>query len=191
MKRTPDIGRHFTGLGPTLFSYSLEEKKRILVVGGLILLGAALFTVWRMRSDKYLVKKQFESICQAVSKQPGEGNAAMTVKMLTLGNLLDETVLVDLRGFPWNGESGSEELVSLAMRGRGYLDSLQVDPLEIEMDFLESGHVVACCAVRVSARSRNGFDHSTEIREFVSELVKNDERTWRFRSFREAEVLRR
>ncbi len=165
--------------------------KKILVIAGIAAIAVICLLVWRMRSDKYLVRKQFRAICEAVSKSSGEGNAAMTVKMLTLGNLLDDTVMVDLKAFPWNGVSSGEELVSLAVRGRSFVDYLQIDALEIETDFPEPGRAVARCAVRVAARSKQGYDYPAEIRSVMSELRKVDGRTWRFQSFLEDELIRR
>ena len=59
----------------------------------------------------------------------------MGVKMATLANLLNDTVVISIKDFPFNSEMPADELVSLASRGRTYFDYMEITILDVETEF--------------------------------------------------------
>lgn len=164
-------------------------KKNIELIIAIAVLGGILFYVFQGESRK--VRKQFVSLANAVSKPAGEGNASMAMKMVTLSNLLHDTVSINIKDFPFNSEMPADELVSLCSRGRVYFDYLQITILDVETEFTSKTKAVARCAVKLQTRSRTGDYNFDEIREFSSELVKGENKKWRFASFRQDELLQK
>ena len=163
-------------------------KKIILTVLALLIVGAAAF--WLLRSEKHKIKKQFKALAECVSKESGEGNIAMAAKMMSLGNHLAENVILGIRDLPMFHEMTSEEIVSLATRGRGFIDELHITIVDVETDILSKEKAQSRCSAKVRLRSKSREYDYDELRTFSSDLVKIDGK-WRFASFKEDELIKR
>lgn len=139
-------------------------------------------------TDARRVRRRLDDLAEAVSKESGEGNIVMVFKMQTLGNLLDDRVSVYLRDYPFPNETSNAELVSLATRGRTYFHSLSVSIVETEVELLGGEQARCRCSARVNGSSQ---DRSyRETRFFDADLRKIDGE-WRFRAFREDNLLKK
>ncbi len=163
-------------------------KKIIWAVLVLIVAGVAAF--YLLRSEKHKIKKQFKGIAACVSKESGEGNIAMAAKMMSLGNYLTENVSLGIRDIPMWNELTSEEIVSLATRGRGFIDELHITIVDVETDILSKEKAQSRCTAKVRLRSKSREHNYDEVRTFSSDLVKIDGK-WRFASFKEDELIKR
>ncbi len=163
-------------------------KKIIWAVLVLIVAGVAAF--YLLRSEKHKIKKQFKGIAECVSKESGEGNIAMAAKMMTLGNYLDTNVVIGIKDLPMFHEMTSEEIVSLATRGRGFIDELTITIVDVETDILSETKARSRCTAKVKLRSKTREYNYDELRTFSSNLVKIDGK-WRFSSFQEDDLIKR
>ena len=163
-------------------------KKTLLIVVALLIAGALAFYVFR--SEKQRIKKQFKALAECVSKESGEGNIAMAAKMMSLGNYLADNVSLDIRDLPMFHEMTSEEIVSLATRGRGYIDELHISIVDVETDLLTKEKAQSRCTAKVRLRSKSREYDYDEVRTFASDLVKIDGK-WRFASFKEDNLIKK
>ena len=163
-------------------------KKTLLIVLALLIAGIAAF--YLLRSEKHIIKKQFRGIAECVSKESGEGNIAMAAKMMSLGNYLTESVVLGIRDLPMFQEMTSEEIVSLATRGRGFIDELKITIVDVETDILSKEKARSRCTAKVRLRSKSKEYDYDELRTFSSDLVKIEGK-WRFASFKEDELIKK
>ena len=164
-------------------------KKYIEIGFAVLVLGFIVYYVCQGEERK--VRKQFVEIANTVSKPSGEGNIAMGVKMATLSNLLNDTVVISIKDFPFNGELAADELVSLASRGRAFFDYMEITILDVETEFTSKTTAVSRCAVKVRTRSKTGDYNYDEVREFTSDLVKGENKKWLFASFKQDDLLKK
>jgi len=152
-------------------------KKILLPI--LVLLIAGVSAFYLLRSEKHIIKKQFRGIAECVSKESGEGNIAMTAKMFALGGYLANNVIISIRDLPWIHEMSSEDIVSLATRGRGFIDELKITIVDVETDILSKEKARSRCTAKVRLRSKSKEYDYDELRTFSSDLVKIDGK-WHF-----------
>ena len=114
----------------------------------------------------------------------------MAAKMMSLGNYLTENVSLGIRDIPMWNELTSEEIVSLATRGRGFIDELHITIVDVETDILSKEKAKSRCTAKVRLRSKSKEHNYDEVRTFSSDLVKIDGK-WRFASFKEDELIKR
>lgn len=164
-------------------------KKYIEIGLAVVVLGFLAYYFFQGEARK--VRKQFTAIANAVSKPSGEGNIAMGVKMATLANLLNDTVVISIKDFPFNSEMPADELVSLASRGRTYFDYMEITILDVETEFTSKTTAVSRCAAKVRTRSKTGDYNYDEVREFTSDLVKGENKKWLFASFKQDDLLKK
>lgn len=162
--------------------------KRIIPIIAVVAI-AVIFVVRFVKSDSVKIKKSFSDIAEAVSKQPGEGNLAMGVKMIALGNMLDETVSMEIKYLPVETAISAEDLVSLATRSRNLFDEIRIDLIDIEIKSVEPERAKARCTAKVKVVSQysSNFD---EKRVCDAELIKKDGK-WIFHSFKEDSIVKK
>ena len=163
-------------------------KKTLLIVLVLLISGAVAF--YLLRSERHKIKQQFKALAECVSKESGEGNIAMAAKMMSLGNYLADNVALGIRDLPMFQEMSSEEIVSLATRGRGFIDELHISIVDVETDILSNEKAQSRCTAKVRLRSKSREYDYDEIRTFASDLVKIEGK-WRFASFKEDNLLKK
>ncbi len=166
----------------------MTRRTVAVAIAAMAVLAAATAFVLFGRSEKSKIKKRFTEIADTVSKRPGEGNIAAAAKMLALGGMLTDNVTVEISDLPHWREMTSEDIVSLAARGRGYMDELHISILDVETEILGEDKARSRCRAKV--RLKSSYSSFNENRIFTADLVKQDGK-WRFSAFREDNLIKK
>jgi hypothetical protein len=161
-------------------------KNWLVIIAIITAVAGAWF--WLRPTEQQRIRKQFLNLADAISKNPQEGNAATAMKMLALGNLLDEKVTIDLRDFPYNGDNSAETIVSLASRGRALFNTITIDILDLETVLEQPDQATSHCVLKATLLS-DSYQDST-VRHVLTSLRKVDN-TWRFQAVREDDILQK
>ena len=163
--------------------------KKLLAILALLLI-VAIGAYCLCNTEARRVRRRFDALAEAVSKESGEGNIAMVIKMETLGNLLDEKVTIRLREYPYEPQASNSELVSLATRGRTFFKELSISIVDVESTFDTKEYVFSRCTAKIKGTGKNDQQIYDEFRHFSAELCKRDGK-WRFCVFQEENMLKR
>ncbi len=135
------------------------------------------------------VRKQFERLAFAVSKEPGEGNISMALKMETLPTLFADSCDVEIPQSPLIGQYSPEEITSNATRARMHFSSLTLKFYDMTVEFPEKDRARVEFTARLTG-SAKGEKAVDEVREIAGTLRKIDKK-WLFDPFRVVEVLKK
>lgn len=155
------------------------------ILGAFVVLAVVSAIVYySLQSEQRKIRKQFVALTESISKEQDEGNSALAIKMMTLVNLLCDEVCVDINDFPFGTQFSSEELVSLATRGRTQFSVIKISLLDIETEILSENTARSAAAVKVYITSKGINRNYDEIRNVTAKLQKIDKK-WKFSSFEE------
>ena len=165
----------------------INYRKMKTVLSVLLVIAVSAGVAYFMRpNDSKRIQKQFEKLCLSVEKSSGENPTAGAFKTLSFSYMCTDSVRIDLRGAPFQGEMSVEELTSHLARARGMCDSIVITPLECEVELTTPTRANAICVVRAKI---NALDSSyDEVRHFQARWQKID-KTWKITAVIDDEIL--
>jgi len=162
-----------------------RKIKTVLLVL-LVIAGSAGVAYFLRPNDSKRIQKQFEKLCLSVEKSSDENPTAGAFKTLSFSYMCTDSVRIDLRGAPFQGEMSAEELTSHLARGRGMCESIAITPLECEVELTTPTRANAICVVRVKINALgSAYD---EIRHFQARWQKID-KSWKITAVADDDIL--
>lgn len=161
-------------------------KKILLTLLFLAVVGGVCW--WLFHEDEETkVRGRFHALAEAVGKQPGEANHTTAYKVLAMGGFFAEKISINIRQFPYNGASTSEELVSLIARGRTMCTSISLSIPGMEVSIDGDKALVRCEGRAFITVNNHSYD---EKRNFIAKLAKVEGK-WLFYEFEDDNLLKK
>ena len=165
----------------------MRWRRRVAVLV-LVVAAAALILALRPTEEKR-VPKQLDRLAARFSKESGESTTVMAVKMHTFTDLLADEVTLEFQGWGANGTSSASELGSMLTRIRPQFAAIALTFHDVRVDVRRPAATVNLTA-RLVLTAATGGAVTEDTREVLCRLQKV-EKTWRFSSFTEVNVMER
>ncbi len=163
--------------------------KRVLrwIVVVALLAGAVFAVFWVRTTEQRQVRKRLNALAARFSKNVGESNAVMAVKMHTFPDLFTDDCELELVDFPANGVYTAAQIGSMAARFRPQFKTIALTFHDERILLTGSNTATVTMTARmVTTAGEKGPNEDT--REIIASLRKVED-NWLFAGFTEAQVL--
>lgn len=164
-------------------------KGKYVVIALGVVIAVMLYLLFFARNDELAVRKQFDSLGNLVTKQPGEQALAMASKVKGIGSLFADPCVVELQAASLSGTYNRRDIEQRAAMGRNYFRTVNLMFYDHVIEFPEENLARVEVTGRLVGESTGGEEVS-ETRELNCELRYID-KEWLFTKVEEVQVLER
>ena len=160
--------------------------KHIIIALLVVAIGAVAF-VFVFQSEERRVKKQFKSLSERVSKEPGENKLAMALKAKQLQTLFADNCGIRVPSYPISGDYTPQDISSLALTAFSQYSTTSLKFYDMNIDITENGMATVRVTANLTGKLTTG-QHIDETHELKC-ILKKVESSWLFSDFEVVEVL--
>ena len=164
----------------------MVKIKHIIIALFIVGIGAVAF-VFFFQSEESKVKRQFKSLSEKVSKEPGEKKLAMALKAKQLQTIFAENCGFRVPSYAILGNYTPQDMSSLALTAFSQYSKISLKFYDMNIEITENGIARVPVTANLTGKLATG-EYIDETHE-LSCILKKVESSWLFSDFEVVEVL--